>query len=42
MTKTEFLTRLGAELKDRKVADMDDILGECSRHFDYKLADGYS
>lgn len=42
MTKTEFLTRLGAELKARKVADMDDILGEYSRHFDYKLADGYS
>lgn len=42
MTKTGFLTRLGAELKARKVADMDDILGEYSRHFDYKLADGYS
>lgn len=42
MTKTEFLTRLGAELKARKVADRDDILGEYSRHFDYKLADGYS
>ena len=42
MTKTEFLTRLGAELKARKVSDMEDILGEYSRHFDYKLADGYS
>lgn len=42
MTKTEFLTRLGAELKARKVAEMDDILGEYSRHFDYKLNDGYS
>ena len=42
MTKTEFLTRLGAELKSRHVSDMDDVLGEYSRHFDYKLADGYS
>lgn len=42
MTKNEFLTRLEAELEARRVPEPEDILGEYRRHFEYKLADGYS
>lgn len=42
MTKNEFLSRLEAELEARRVPEPEDILGEYRRHFEYKLADGYS
>lgn len=42
MTKNESLSRLEAELEARRVPEAEDILGEYRRHFEYKLADGYS
>lgn len=42
MTKNEFLSRLEAELEARRVPEPEDILGEYRRHFEYKMADGYS
>lgn len=42
MTKNEYLSRLGNELKRNNVADAEDILGEYEQHFAFKLADGYS
>lgn len=42
MTKNEFLSRLEAELEARCVPEPEDILGEYRRHFEYKMADGYS
>jgi uncharacterized membrane protein len=42
MTKNEYLSRLGNELKRNNVADAEDILGEYEQHFALKLADGYS
>lgn len=42
MTENEFLSRLEAELEARRVPEPEDILGEYRRHFEYKMADGYS
>jgi uncharacterized membrane protein len=42
MTKNEYLSRLGSELRRNNVADAEDILGEYEQHFAFKLADGYS
>lgn len=42
MTKNEFLSRLEAELETRRVPEPEDILVEYRRHFEYKMADGYS
>ncbi len=42
MTKNEFLSRLEAELETRSVPEPEDILVEYRRHFEYKMADGYS
>jgi uncharacterized membrane protein len=42
MTKSEYLSRLGSELKKNDVADREDIVGEYEQHFAFKLADGFS
>lgn len=42
MTRTEFMDKLERELRSRKVPEPEDILAEYRRHFEYKLADGYS
>ena len=42
MTRDEFMGRLERELLARKVPEPEDILSEYRRHFEYKLADGYS
>ncbi len=42
MTKSEYLTRLGIELKKNEIADLEDIVEEYEEHFAFKLADGYS
>ena len=42
MTKNEYLSRLGSELKKNHVADWEDIAGEYEQHFAFKLADGFS
>lgn len=42
MTKNEFMTILMKRLKERDVADIDDIVMEYEQHFSFKLRDGYS
>ena len=42
MTRAEFMEKLERELRARKVPEPEDILAEYRRHFEYKLADGYS
>ena len=42
MTRDEFMDKLERELAARRVPEPEDILAEYRRHFEYKLADGYS
>ncbi len=42
MRKEEFLERLTRELSDRDIPDVLDIIEEYERHFEFKLADGFS
>lgn len=42
MTRNEYLSRLHDALLERRVADVADIIGEYSDHFNFKLADGFS
>ncbi|MEA4823585.1 MAG: DUF1700 domain-containing protein [Clostridiaceae bacterium] len=42
MTKNEYLSRLGIELKKNNIAESKDIIEEYEQHFAFKLADGFS
>lgn len=42
MTKNEFMSLFSKRLKERDVADIEDIVAEYEQHFLFKMKDGYS